>query len=100
VEAALRKGRDLPSWYLDEPPLDPGCVWILAAWGDLNTCRTMGAADLGPIPWTAIVAYADRLGLDWTMGRALAIVVRSMDEAYRAWHREQAERQRDRSKGK
>ena len=93
MDAARAKGRPLPDWYLAEPELQPGDAFYLRAWHDLSTCRSIGM-DLGPIPWTAILAYSHHLGLCDSMVETLALIVRQMDEAYREWHREESERQR------
>lgn len=55
----------------------------MAAFWHLHTCRHVdGMGGIGPIPWTAIVAYADRAGLDREAGDVLVEVVRSLDRVY------------------
>jgi len=98
VEAAIAKGRPLPSWYMDEEPeIEPADSFFLRAFGDLSTCRSSGM-DLGPIPWTAIVNYGERAGLEPDTIEAFVIVIRTMDGAYRKWH--DAEQEKKRGAGK
>ncbi len=40
---------------------------------------------LGPIPWTAIVAYGERAGLDGREVDALVAIITAMDNAYLEW---------------
>lgn len=39
---------------------------------------------IGPIPWTAIVAYADRAGLDRRAADVFLTCIRALDAAYLA----------------
>lgn len=48
----------------------------------------------GPIPWTATHAYAAHKGLDATNTDLLWRIVRTMDEAFRKWHADEAEKRR------
>lgn len=81
VDAARKKKRKLPQWYLDEPPQHPEAAFFYTAFRDLATCR----APDGPIPWTAAMAYADRKGLAPDVANAVWAVVRKMDLAERQW---------------
>ena len=89
VEAARAKGRALPAWYEARPEEWAGDDWYMRAFADLSTTRGMGLA-LGPIPWTAIVAYADRAGLDPECTRALVTIVSAMDRAWLEYHERRA----------
>ncbi|WP_093086421.1 phage tail assembly chaperone [Sphingobium sp. AP50] len=51
------------------------------AFGDLSTERPIGMA-AGPIPRSAIVAYADEAEMDWTDSAILLRVIRAVDTAY------------------
>jgi hypothetical protein len=62
----------------DQPPRDVAVVTCLQAWGDLSTCRQIGMA-VGPIPWTAIVAWCDRRGLDPDAAELVTRVIRVLD---------------------
>lgn len=46
--------------------------------------------DVGPIPWSAVVDYADRLGLAGVMHRTFCAVLRAMDDAWLAEQRKTA----------
>jgi hypothetical protein len=48
----------------------------------------------GPIPWTAIMTYAEHVGLCGNLADHLNIVIRAMDAAYLEW--QAAENDRDR----
>ena len=48
------------------------------AWHDLNTCRAIGMA-VGPIPWTAIVAWCEFHELDRDAAMQLIHVIRKLD---------------------
>ena len=83
VEAARKKKRKLPDdhWFNHEPPEVPGDAFFHEAYRDLVSCRTPD----GPIPWTAVMAYADRKGLEPDIAEALWIVISKMDYAERKW---------------
>lgn len=91
----LERGRPLPGWYLDEPDLLPGDFLFIRAFFALSTCRAVGMG-AGPIPWTAITEYADRLGLSWAMRRLFEDVMASLDETYMDWMEQQSGRDRRR----
>lgn len=48
---------------------------------DLSTERSVGMS-LGPIPWSKIVMYADRVGLDFDVAEAFIDIIRTMDVAF------------------
>lgn len=77
------EGKPIPPEAIEPPPsFDPDIDrWILCAFYDLSTCRAVGMAT-GPIPWTAIVAYADRAGLAGATAAAFVEVIRVMDQGY------------------
>jgi hypothetical protein len=50
----------------------------LTAWAELSTCRPIGMA-VGPIPWTAIIAWARFHGLDREATGVLVTVIRRLD---------------------
>ena len=95
IDAALDKGRDLPDWFLEEPPLLPGDQFYLDAFWDLSTCRPVGMSE-GPIPWTSIVEYWRMSGLDDDTMELFVGVIRAMDAEYMIWRNDQAERQKAR----
>lgn len=85
IDTALAKGRDLPPWVHDEPELYRGDDFFLSAFFDLGTCRSLTEGGAGPIPWTAIVDYADRAGLVPDVAAGFVRVIRSMDSVYLEW---------------
>lgn len=62
-------------------PLCRGDHVYLAAFWELSTERTYGQY-LGPIPWSKIVFYGERLGLSETMMPAFTRIIRELDEAF------------------
>jgi len=48
---------------------------------------------IGPIPWTAVMQYAERVGFDRFNTDLFAHVIRSMDAVYLKW----AEKERKRT---
>lgn len=87
VEAARKKKRKLPDWYLDEPPILSGSEWLHEAYRDLSTCRMPD----GPIPWLAAMAYADRKGLAPDVAELVWTIVRQMDFVERKWRVDEIE---------
>ena len=81
VQAAIKKRRKLPDWYLNEPETVEGCGFFLNAYRDLSTCRPID----GPIPWTAVALYADKASLEPDVADLLWSVIRKMDLAERQW---------------
>jgi hypothetical protein len=60
----------------------------LLAFDALSSERYFGTA-IGPIPWSKIVLYGEKKGLDYTMCSVFEHVLREMDEAYLKWSRDQ-----------
>lgn len=59
------------------------------AFWSLDSCRQQPGPEgglPGPIPWTAIVQYADRQGVEEEVTAALEKVMRSLDSAYLRWY--------------
>lgn len=79
MEAAIRKGRKLPDWYLDEPPAQMLDGFYLESFSALSSTRNY---ELGPIPWDRIVEYGLRAGLDDDMIDAFVTLVRAMDAGF------------------
>jgi len=77
---AGRTGK-LPDWYENEPTKWPGDDIYLCAFWELSTERTYGQY-LGPIPWSKIIFYGDRLGLDETMVVVFTRILRELDEVF------------------
>lgn len=58
------------------------------AFFELSTCRSVGFAP-GPIPWTAVMDYAQAFGLDDVQTHLLVRFVRAMDGAFLNHHEKQ-----------
>ena len=86
MESAIRKGRELPQWYLDEPQSCPMDVFYLRAFWDLNSTRRY---EMGPVPWDIAVEYGHHVGLDGSIVDAFVAIIRAMDAAYLSWVAEQ-----------
>jgi len=71
-------------------------VYITAFW-ELSTERSYGQY-LGPIPWSKIIFYGERLGLDETMVPVFTRVIRELDEAFLADQRENLGRRTEQTK--
>ncbi|MBP7339091.1 hypothetical protein [Niveispirillum sp.] len=77
--------------------LDPGWNWIWRAWRRLGAERQWIAGGMGPsqpadIPWTAVMAWAERYGLGEVKSELLDHVIAAMDAVYREWWAEKASR--------
>lgn len=71
----------MPKWLREAPLLWSSLTWIYYAFCELSTCR-QSALTCGPIPWTAVMQFADREGMDESDRRDLLYLIRKMDEAY------------------
>ncbi len=91
MEAAVRKGRKLPDWYLEEPPRQPLDQFYLGSFWALSTTRNY---EFGPIPWDQIVKYGLRVGLDDDMIEVFVILLRAMDAGYLEYMVSELDRQR------
>ena len=92
IDAAIEKGRPLPDWYLDEPPIIPSDSFYLDAFDSLSTTRQMGMSGPGPIPWNQVLAFATDVGFDEEMIVIFKDVIKSMDIAYLNWAAESSKR--------
>lgn len=95
----MAAGQPLPrDWDPNPPEIEPDGAWILRAFWDLSSERPIGFS-LGPIPWSSVVRYGARAGLDREASDVLWAHVRALDSAYLAWHaREQEERSASQSR--
>ena len=82
IDAAARKGRKFPDWYLDQPAIFPGDEFYLRAFYHLSSCRRFQG---GPIPWELIAQYAAGWQLAPDMVETFATVIPMMDNAYLEW---------------
>lgn len=77
----MRKGRQIPEWFENEPVVDIGDDFYMKSFYDLGTERSIGMS-LGPIPWSKIVAYASHYGLEPDVTEAFVDIIREMDVVY------------------
>lgn len=61
-----------------------GDDFYLNAFYELSTCRQIGMS-LGPIPWTAIIEFAEFSGLDSEILPVFVLSIRAMDAVYLEW---------------
>ena len=99
IEASIRKGRKLPEWYVNEPRIQPIDKFYIKSFWDLNTCRPVGM-DIGSIPWTAIIKYADWYRLEKDVADAFVDIIRSMDEEFICYQRKVIEANKPKKKKK
>ena len=89
----------MPEWYSEEPALIRGDEFYLRAFWELSSERQFGHA-IGPIPWSKIVEFGERAGLDYAMGQVFVRVIRELDEAYLEWQRTQQKRRTEQTRPK
>lgn len=77
--------------------MQPGDEFYVQAFDDLKTERSSGMG-MGNIPWSSIVRYADRAGLDESNTDMFVAVIKEMDSAYLRWYEQESERGRRNSK--
>lgn len=81
-----------PDFMKEAPLVDPRDMVLLEAFFELSTCRPYSPPRfLGPIPWTAIVAYAAELGLLGHVKRFFNQVIRGLDECFLEVQRQKME---------
>lgn len=84
-----------------KPEVTAQTVALTAAWRDLRTCRPIGFGGWGPLPFTAVVAWAEfkGYGRDATdlVWHVMQVVANRMDELD-AKRREDAKREAEKGK--
>jgi hypothetical protein len=95
IAPAEAKGRELPDWVHKKPVENRGDDFYLSAFSDLGTCRSLSQEMPGPIPWTAIVEYADRAGLESDVSQGFIRIIRAMDLVYLEWFSEKRQKEID-----
>jgi len=84
-----KKGKKLP--WGEPPPLSPGDGFYLASFWELTSERIYGQGALGPIPWSAIIKYAEWVGLDREMQKVFLDVIRALDAEWLKYQNAQLE---------
>ena len=77
--------------------MDAQAALFIRAWHDLGTCRQVGMG-VGPIPWTAVMQWAQIEGLDDEAARLLWEVIVFLE--CRRVEREEAKRTLEKARGK
>jgi len=81
IEAAIEKGRELPSWYVNEPVVPPVDEFYLRAFYELITGRNSD----GRIPWRDIEDFAERRGLDEEVIPSFKEIMRALEGTFAVW---------------
>lgn len=82
-------GIELPQDLAQPPELSAGLEWYLEAWQELSHDRQIGFG-LGPIPGSAIRAFAEYHRLDDTERDDLMHLIRRLDQVFLEHSAEQA----------
>lgn len=63
----------------ESPTLDDAMGLCIECWQALESCRPLGFGDVGPIPYTAILAWAEFQQLDRELTTMLIDVIHHLD---------------------
>ncbi len=88
IKQARQAGQPIPDNILNSPMLSPGLQFFYSSFVELCTTRD----SMGPIPWTALHAYAQFHEMDPDEEDYFIIVMRIMDAAYTQWLAEKQKR--------
>lgn len=93
----IAKGRvEPPDWWNDKPEPGPLDEFLVAAFWDLSTMRTVTGTMAGviswQIPWDGIRSYGEFRGLRGWYLECFIFVVRQMDNAWLKWERAELEK--------
>jgi hypothetical protein len=78
----------LPDVILNRPKVPDHLLFYYDAFWELDSERQLGMA-AGPIPWSAIMLYADAYVLDSYMSELLLFFIRAMDRTYLKYQADQ-----------
>lgn len=81
IRAGIEKGRPIPSWVLEEPLITEEDNFYLKAFKILSTSR-INSMSAGVIPWSAILDYGIRFGLDSENLDPFLDIIMQMDDSY------------------
>jgi hypothetical protein len=79
IERCISEGRPIPDNVVP-PDLDDGLLMYWQAFTELDSCRPASMSGVPRIPWTAIRAYAQWLGLGAEEEDRFFFLIRSMDD--------------------
>lgn len=77
----IERGIEPPAWFFEQPEIDPHLHFHWEAFGELSTERQIGMG-IGPIPWSAIKAYAEEFGIVGDEFESFLHIMRAMDSEY------------------
>ena len=89
----------IPKAIQDAPDLRLGLEFVYKSFWELSTARPVGWGP-GPIPWTVIRDFADFHQLDQEDFEEFVFLIRAMDQAFLAYHSEQAKKEKSKPGGK
>jgi hypothetical protein len=88
MQQARRAGmRNLPDRLANAPEVRDGLQLFYLAFLELTTCRGLGYASAGPVPWMAVDRYCERHEITGEQCEDMHYFVAKMDEAYLKWQR-------------
>ena len=90
IKQCFQTRRQLPEFIRNAPELHLGLELFYTAFFDLTGDRHIGMGP-GPIPWSAMVAYASINGLDEGETDDLLYFLRKMDHEYLRYHQRRME---------
>lgn len=93
----MEDGVDLPDHVKNAPVLSLGLALYYNAFNDLSSCRVSGMA-LGPIPWTAILAYCDEYNLHGEQREDMFFHIGELDAVFRAESEKQSKKKKPQAK--
>ena len=95
VKQRLEQGKEPPSWFYDEPHTSDAEWFYIRSYFKLATCKGVGMS-MGPIPWTAIHEFVDRIGFDQEMRGVFERVIWSLDNEWQDWSDRESKKKRKR----
>lgn len=97
IRQCVAERRPYPKRIREAPNLEIGLGFFFEAFMELHTCRGGMGCD-GPIPWTAVDAYARRHRLNDEQADDLLYYVRAVDDAWSENQRKKQESEKRRGK--
>jgi len=97
IDAAREKGTPVPKSIIEAPiPEDEYQIRVFSAFERLSTCRQVVMGAVGPIPWSAIDHYAQRMGIvdDEIAYEDFVAIVQELDETFLAKRGKEIEQER------
>jgi hypothetical protein len=79
IQIAVKERRPIPKKIADAPDIDLGLELYFEAFLELHTCRLYEG---GPIPYAAVIEYADRFGFDDEQVDLALYLVRALDNVF------------------